>query len=151
MRIEFYEGRPHSEEQSVEHVDCRFRSDCANALSLRKIVDKESSAAGFCQRSSNWLDSAAIGVAFDHGRTVSIGTLCKSLPIGRNRSQIDFQDSASFTFRRPVQCHARRKSIVVDDETASLINYFSVNRTFDDNVGTRLNRQTANKVATNMQ
>ena len=82
--------RSRSEVKSVENIDDRIRGGRADSFGLSKIADKKGSAAGFGQCLCDGADAAAVGVSLDYCRTFSVGALCKSFPIKRNGSQIDF-------------------------------------------------------------
>jgi hypothetical protein len=122
-----------------------------NAPCFGKIGDKERSAARFGQRVRDRIDAAAIGVALEDGRAIGIGIFGERCPIKCDGAQIDLQDGVGFVGRRPEHEDAFRQPLVMDDETASAIDDFSLDRTVDEDVRTFLDRQTSDQVSANMQ
>jgi hypothetical protein len=148
--IKLYERLPRSGIQAAEHINHRAWRSSANALGFRNVGDKKSLAAVFGQRSRDRFDTAAIGIAFDHGGAFNRGVFRQPFPIGYDGRQIDPENTASFCFRRPISRNTGRMRFVVNNEPAASIDDFSVDRTFNNDFRARLDCQISQEISANV-
>ena len=149
-RIKVCESRRRPGVQPMKNINCLARSNCADALGFRKIGYEKTLASGFRQCTHDRINATAISISLDHAGTFNLSMLAEAFPIGCNGCQINFQNAAGLRFRRAIESHAGRKAFVVNDETASSIDDFSINRTFDDHRRTRFNGQIAAEISSNV-
>src|SRR6476660_768902 len=151
LRIDFCEGLSGSSVQPTENINrCVWRNS-ANSLGFRNIGNKKSVAARFGQRSRDWFDAAAVGVAFDYGGAFSRSVSRQFFPIGYNSRQIDLENTAGFRFRRPIGRNTSRMCFVVNNKPAAFIDDFSPYRTFNNNLRPGLDCQIPKEISPNVQ
>ena len=81
----------------VEHVDGRVGRDRPHASSFRDIGDEEGPAPGLGQHAGDRFEAAAIGIGLDHrGALDRHGRARQHLPVGRDRGEVDGEDTARF-------------------------------------------------------